>query len=133
MAPEFLHGNGDYLTWLKMLCFGNIAFESTALNYFRRHEKSVIGIILKKNDKKKYQEQFDFQLRASFHKFLKNHKIVALNKCLHTNQYFMSLDRGNHGLFLLKNRNYFKGIWLILKASFYPVFQSGFIKRAFSN
>ena len=133
MAPEFLHGNGDYLTWLKMLCFGKIAFEASALNYFRRHEKSVIGILHTINDKSKYQEQFDFQLRKSFHQYLKTKKIAELRECMRTNHYFMALDKGNHGLFLLKKGKYIKGFWLILQATFYPVFQSGFIKRAVSN
>jgi glycosyltransferase involved in cell wall biosynthesis len=131
-APEFLHGNGDYLTWLKMLCYGSIAYNAAPLNYFRRHENSVIGILHVTKYHFSYQEQFDFKLRYTFHKFLKKMQIPALKDCIFTNQYYMSLDKGNKGLFFLKNRQYLRGIYFIIQASFYPVIQSGFIKRAFS-
>ncbi|WPP53322.1 glycosyltransferase family 2 protein [Catalinimonas niigatensis] len=40
-APEYLRLSGDWLTYIKMLKYSDIAFNSSCLNYYRVHDKTV--------------------------------------------------------------------------------------------
>jgi hypothetical protein len=59
-----------------------------------------------------------------------DHSISILPEVLHINRYYISLDIGNRGLYLLKNGYYFNGWKDIINATFTPKFKSGFLKKA---
>lgn len=129
-APEELKNNGDWLTWLKMLCYGDIGFVAEPLNYFRYHDKSVIASLVQQDTAGIYREQFDYRMRKAFAHFSKT-KHIALSSAVQTaNAKYMSWDVGNKGLFYLQQGAYAKGWKHILQASVYPTFQTGFVKRA---
>jgi glycosyltransferase involved in cell wall biosynthesis len=128
-APVHFKNNGDWLTWLKMLCFGKVAFVSKPLNYFRKHDKSVIAQIHQIKDSQSYKEKYDTTLRKEFFSFIVNNSIDLPTEVLNTNAYYISLDLGNKGLFNLNQGNFLSGWRDVIAASFYPKFQSGFIKK----
>lgn len=128
-APIQLKTNGDWLTWLKMLCYGKVAYISEPLNYFRKHDKSVIAKTHQFADSDVYKEKYDFTMRYEFLTFLKNTDMVFPNKVLQKNAHYMSMDLGNKGLFSINKGEYLNGWKDVLRASFYPKLQSGFIKK----
>ena len=128
-ASIHLKNNGDWLTWLKMLCFGRIAFLSKPLNYFRKHDKSVIAQIHQIKDNQSYKESYDITMRKEFISFVEHNSINVPTKVLNKNSYYISLDRGNKGLFNIKQGKFLSGWRDVFAASFYPKFQSGFIKK----
>ncbi len=128
-APIHLKNNGDWLTWLKMLCFGKVAFLSEPLNNFRKHDKSVIAQIHQMNDSQSYKESYDITMRKEFFSFIKNYSIDFPSSVLNTNAYYISLDLGNKGLFNIRQGNFLSGWRDVISASVYPKFQSGFIKK----
>jgi glycosyltransferase involved in cell wall biosynthesis len=128
-APEHLKTNGDWLTWLKMLCFGNVAFVAAPLNNFRKHNKSVIAQIHQIKDSQSYKESYDITMRKEFISFIKNNSIVLPTTVFNTNAYYISMDLGNKGLFSIKQGDFLSGWRDVIAASFYPKFQSGFIKK----
>ncbi|MEI7736808.1 MAG: glycosyltransferase family 2 protein [Ferruginibacter sp.] len=130
MAPEHLKNNGDWLIWLKMLCYGKVAFVARPLNYFRYHEQSVIAKLYQDADNTVYKERFDYRMRKEYHRFLKEQRIKVPIKVKKTNAAYMALDKGNKGLFYLQRGQYLMGWKNIMGASVYPTLQTGFIKRA---
>lgn len=129
-APIHLKTNGDWLTWLKMLCFGKIAYVAAPLNYFRHHDQSVIAKAHQKKTSNVYLEQYDSIMRKEFTSFLMKNDISISLEAIHMNRYYISLDIGNQGLFSLKNGDYFKGWKDIFSSTFFPKFKSGFLKKA---
>lgn len=130
-ADESLKTNGDWFTWIKMLTQGKIAYSKSHLNYFRSHSNSVIAKANKNINLSEYTYQFDYVLRKKVVQYFEEFNIPLSSKFKTVNSSFIQLDEGNKGLFLIKNGFYIKGISLVLKASFYPKFQTGFLKRAF--
>ncbi len=129
-APKQLRTNGDWLTWLKMLCIGKIAFVANELNYFRYHDSSVIARASKTINNDVYSEQYDYTMRKHFLQFAKLHPINLGAEIKKVNASYISKDKGNEGLFNLRKGQLMKGWKQILQASFYPTLQSGFIKKA---
>lgn len=129
-APEHLRTNGDWLTWLKILCYGKVAYAAEPMNFFRNHQSSVIARVHKENNTFFYREQFDISMRKEFVKFLGERRIIVGQEVHKTNANYISLDKGNRGLHELRQAQYLKGWKNIIAASFYPQFKSGFIKRA---
>lgn len=129
-APVLHRTNGDWLTWLKMLCYGKIAYVAAPLNYFRYHKQSVIAKVHQNDGGAKYREQFDSGIRKEFAKFLIQQNIYVSSSVRKINAHYIALDRGNRGLFELKNGRFLSGWRDIVSASFYPRFQSGFLKKA---
>jgi len=130
-ADEMLKTNSDWLTWLKMLCYGKVAFIHHHLNYFRYHSKSVIGLANSSKNRNQYSQQFDYVLRKKYAAYVKSHGILMPENGMKFNRLAIQLDEGNKGLFLLDKGLFFYGCYLILKSSIYPKIQSGFIKKAF--
>ena len=130
-ASEHLKTNGDWLTWLKMLCYGKVAFIAKPMNYFRYHNSSVIAKAFVKHDPSSYREWFDFSMRKEFILFSKLNQIQLTEKIKKINNLFIANELGNKGLFLLKRKKTLDGWFHIIKATFYSAFQTGFIKRAF--
>lgn len=128
-APVHLKNNGDWLTWLKMLCFGKVAFLSEPLNYFRKHDKSVIAQIHQMKNSQSYKESYDITMRKEFISFIKKNSIDLPSSVFNTNAYYISLDLGNNGLFNIRQGNFLSGWRDVISASVYPKFQSGFIKK----
>jgi hypothetical protein len=112
-----------------MLCFGKVAFLSEPLNYFRKHDKSVIAQIHQIKDSQSYKESYDITMRKEFNSFIEHNSIVLPSEVLSTNSYYISLDLGNKGLFNIKQGNFLPGWRDVIYASFFPKFQSGFIKK----
>ncbi len=129
-ADEMLKTNSDWLTWLKMLCYGKVAYIHNHLNYFRYHSKSVIGLANSLKSENQYSPKFDYILRKNIIQFLKLHSIVLPKRSVEYNKSAIQLDEGNLGLFVLGNGLFLYGWFLILKSSIYPKLQSGFIKKA---
>lgn len=130
-ASENLKTNSDWLCWLKMLCYGKIAFISKPLNYFRYHSSSVIAKAHQYSNELKYQDQYDYTMRNEFISFVGKNQLNLSPAIKNINASFMAKDKGNKGLFLIEQGKYIKGWQQIIAASFYPTFQSGFIKRGF--
>ena len=132
-AADILKTNGDWLTWLKMLCYGEVAFIAKPMNYFRYHGTSVIAKASEKKNKELFNEEYDYTLRKAFKKFLKQEKLILAANACKTNDYFIALDKGNKGLYNLRKGRILQGWKQILAASFYPTLQSGFIKKGISG
>ena len=131
-APEHLRTNGDWLIWLKMLCFGKLAYVAEPLNYFRYHDQSVIARAHQNAEADSYSEQYDRTMRKEFAAFLKQRHTLLSTTTFRQNKYYISLDEGNEGLYRLKRREYLKGWGKVVYASLWPRLQSGFIKKALS-
>jgi hypothetical protein len=129
-APAHLRTNGDWLMWLKMLCFGKVAYVAEPLNYFRYHDRSVIARAHQNADANRYCEQYDRTMRKEFTAFLKQKHILLSRATCRQNKYYISIDEGNEGLFKLKQREYLNGWLKVFYASLWPGFKSGFIKKA---
>ena len=131
--PSQLKNTGDWLAWLKILCFGRIAFVAEPLNFFRRHSGSVIAKALAEEKETASKDWYGYEVRYFLNRFLKKNK-AGLSPAAHfANAKYMAADGGNLGIQQLKSGNFLKGWKMILRASFYPAFQSGFIKKAFKN
>lgn len=120
----------DWLLWLKMLQFCNVSFIAEPLNYFRRHPNSVIGKI--SSQKNAFTESYSKTMRLFFKKWLKKNNFKLNKNANFINNYEISLDIGNYGLFCIKNKKFILGIINILKASFFPKPKSYFLKKMFS-
>lgn len=128
-APHHLKTNGDWLTWLKMLCYGKVAFVAEPLNYFRYHENSVIAKASENKVSNQFYEKYDLSMRKEFKSFLKKEQLALSAKAYKANEYFIALDKGNKGLFKLSQGLSLQGWKLIIGASIYPTLQTGFIKK----
>ena len=63
---------GDWFLWLKILCLSDVSFISESLNYFRRHENSVISkAIIKSRSHKFFLPKNDLVMRKLFSSWLK--------------------------------------------------------------
>lgn len=131
-ADESLKTNGDWLVWLKMLCYGKVAFITKPLNYFRRHSESVIGKLNRIKNEENYVEQYDRLMRLKFYSFVKFNKIKIEYSVTYINDTYISFDNGNEAIFLFKKRKYFKALKMVFLATFYPNFKTGYIKQLFS-
>lgn len=130
-ADEELPTNSDWLTWLKMCCIGHIAFVPEPLNLFRYHKGSVIAKD-SISSSMRYREKYSGSMRMKFKQYLKTNGISLTNEAHVINDRFISWERGNEGLYMLGAKKFFTGWAKVLQASFYPVFQTGFIKKAIS-
>ncbi len=128
-APEDLKTNGDWLTWLKMLCFGKVAFISEPLNYFRYHDTSVIGKLKHANNSNNYLEQYDRALRKKFKKYLNENKIYIDPRIKFINDQNISYDNGNEAIHLFAKRKMLKAFPLLFSSTFLPKFKSGYLKK----
>lgn len=128
-APEHLITSGDWLTWLKMLCFGKVAFVAAPLNYFRRHNLSVIAKADTFSDDAIYKEQYQMTMRIEFKSFIQYQGISVSKQVITLNDLYISNDIGNKGLFIFSKGQLLKGIVLILKSSFSPYLRTGFLKK----
>jgi len=70
----------DWLTWLKMLMVGDIAYCSNLLNYFRQHNESVIASANK--DKYLFLYKYDISMRKRFLKFISSRKDLNISQML---------------------------------------------------
>ena len=129
-ASAHLLTNGDWLMWLKMLCFGKVAYVAEPLNYFRYHDFSVIARAHQNAYADSYCEKYDRTMRKEFEAFLKQKNILLSPATCQQNKYYISLDVGNEGLYRLKEKDYFNGWRKVVYASLWPRLQSGFIKKA---
>lgn len=128
--PLIVKNIGDWLAWLKILCYGNITFIAAPLNSFRRHEDSVIAKATSEDNKKAHKDWYGYNMRCEFSSFLKTNKIKLTRIAEKINANYLAIDKGNLGLYYLQSKRFVGGWKLILQASFYPTPQSGFIKRA---
>jgi len=119
----------DWLLWLKMLFFCDISYNSEPLNYFRRHENSVIGKISSDSQPEIFKEIHSKTMRQFFNKWLEYNKLNLSKPAKFTNNYEISLDIGNFGLFCMKNKMYIKGLKNVLHSSFFPKPKSGYLKK----
>ncbi len=129
-ANNFLKNVGDWLTWIQILTEGKIAYSSQLLNNFRYHSESVIAKSIKNEDKTVFKDWYGYDMRCRLIQYLHLKNIKLSKKAQVINNKYLSIDRANFGLYELQNGNFLKGWKLILQASFYPVFQTGFIKKA---
>ena len=129
-ADESLTTNSDWLCWLTMLVNHSVAFVAHPLNKFRFHADSVIakhssGYSLI------YKEQFDCNMRHRFELWCKEQRVHLSIKILAVNQQYISYDTGNRGLHLFRNGKKLNGFAEIVKASVFPRFTLGYIRRIF--
>jgi len=121
-----LKTNADWLLWLKLATMGKFAYTNQALNYFRRHEKSVIAKIPEKS--KTYQEQFDKTMRLNYQKFLNRNFGNEFRSIKLINKQYINFDRGNEALDYLNNKSYCKGFKELFHATI-ELKSLGFIKK----
>lgn len=128
-ANKSLKNVGDWLIWIQILTEGKIAYSSQLLNNFRYHSESVIAKSIKNEDKTVFKDWYGYDMRCRLIQYLnlKNFKLSKKTQLI--NKKYLSIDRANFGLYNLQNGNFLKGWKLILQASFYPVLQTGFIKK----
>jgi glycosyltransferase involved in cell wall biosynthesis len=129
-ADELLTTNGDWLCWLKMLVNHSVAFVPHPLNRFRFHADSVIAKH-KSVCSPIYKEQFDCNMREHFELLCKLQRVQLSAKILAVNQQYISYDTGNRGLHLFRNGKWLNGFVDIIKASIFPRFTLGYVRRIF--
>ncbi|TXB63803.1 glycosyltransferase family 2 protein [Phaeodactylibacter luteus] len=125
-----LKTNADWLLWLKLSCLGNVAFHHKPLNYFRRHENSVIANISASTTN--YKEQFDKTMRIKFKNYLRKNRIDLPDITTETNNQLIALDRGNEALFLIQRQFSLRALFNLVKVSL-QLRTLGFIRRALTN
>lgn len=130
-ATSYLKNVGDWLTWIQILFYGKIAYSPLLLNQFRAHDESVIAKFIKFQEKDVFKDWYGLDMRLGLVHFFKSKKILVTPILKKVNANYMAIDKGNLGLYKLKNREFVNGWKLILQASFFPKLQSGFIKKAF--
>lgn len=130
-ATSNLKNVGDWLTWIQILCYGKMAYSPLLLNEFRAHDESVIAKSIKFEDKALYKDWYGLDMRILLVHFFKSKKVFIKPIIKKRNAHYMAIDKGNLGLYKLKNGEFLYGWKLILKASLFPTLQSGFIKKAF--
>ena len=128
-GADLINNVSDWLVWIKILSFGKIAFIANPSNYFRRHSESII-YKAHKNKNEEFQDWYGYTMRLYLNKYLQNNRIEISKASRKVNDKYFSIDQGNFGLYQLKNKKLLVGWKLILSASFFPVFQTGFIKKA---
>ncbi|MDH6309754.1 glycosyltransferase involved in cell wall biosynthesis [Dysgonomonas sp. PFB1-18] len=67
---------GDWFVWLKIVSLGKIAFTSQILNYYRRHDKSIVTKALSENESRKnlFLKKHDLRMRLVYDKYQKKYK-----------------------------------------------------------
>lgn len=93
----------DWLLWLKLLSKGNVFYTSQQLNYFRRHEGSVITSLCN-NTVDLFREKYTILMKLRYLKFIKesNHKPFFLEKFKNT----IANDGMIEFIFLWRNGKY---------------------------
>lgn len=129
-APTGIRNIGDWLTWLKVLCYGKVAFVAEPLNNFRFHSKSVIATANKSIGENTYRDWYGHPVRKEFMRFIRKHKIELSEGIKKANASYLAVDTANKGLFHLKNGRYLSGWQHIFKAMIFYKFQLGFLKKA---
>ncbi|HBT93780.1 MAG TPA: glycosyl transferase [Chitinophagaceae bacterium] len=129
-ADVFLTTNSDWLCWLTMLVNHSVAFVPHPLNKFRFHSDSVIAKH-KSFCSPIYKEQFDCSMRYRFELWCKEQRVHLSAKILAVNQQYISYDIGNRGLHLFRNGKWLNGLADIIKASVFPQFTLGYVRRIF--
>jgi glycosyltransferase involved in cell wall biosynthesis len=130
-AMPTLKSNGDWELWIKLLLQGDIYFNCSTLNYFRRHDLSVTAVL--NNDMNIKSSIFErmIDLRLNLKKYLDCFNGVQYEQLQKENNLQLSLCWGDYGLFL-KNKGYiFGSFYYILKSSFYPNLKTYFLKKFF--
>ncbi len=121
-----LSRTGDWLAWMKIATQGDIYYNSSCFNYFRVHSKSVTA------QKKIYSYKYGLETRLEFSSFLRKNYSFKFIDLIRTNNYYISLDRGDRGLRHLRDFKIIDAITDIIYASFVPSFKSYYIKKAIS-
>lgn len=103
----------DWLTWLKMLNFGNIYYTSQKLNSFRYHESSVIA---SSKSMLTFWKKYDIILRLAYKAFLvqlKPSSILLFKK----NLKLLRKDSRKEFKFLCRNKQYTKSLYYLKLAA----------------
>lgn len=66
---------GDWITWMKILMISDVCYSAMSLNYFRRHENSVIARAVRGFDHSRYVERYDRTMRKRFQQYLEERHI----------------------------------------------------------
>jgi hypothetical protein len=98
------------------------------MNYFRRHDKSVIGSI---RENGLFIESYDLTMRESFLAWINQNHISIAKEITNLNKLYISYDKGNKGLWQLENKQIIRGFQNLILASFIPEFKAGYIRKAF--
>jgi glycosyltransferase involved in cell wall biosynthesis len=128
-ADIHLKTNSDWLIWLKMLCYGKVAYTSSLLNNFRKHENSVTA---RNNSLKtlQFREIYSKTLRKKFRKYLKKNSFQWNTKKLYKiNENYISYDYGYESLYLLEHKQYFHSIVALILSFFTGTIKTYFIKK----
>ncbi len=127
-ADETLATNSDWLAWLKMLVDEKLAFVAHHHNMFRHHTESVIAKH-SSNKPTAYKEQYDGTMRLRFEAWCRQQNIKLNRETVTINQQFICYDKANRGLHLYRNGKKLKGFIDIAKASVFPRFTLGYLRR----
>ncbi len=128
-ASPVLKSNGDWILWIKMLLKGDIYFESTPLNFFRKHDFSVTAIINKSIDSNNTIYNRTIALRLELNKYLGSFKENKYQNLYRQNKRQLSFNWGNYGLFLKSQGYIFNSLYFIFKSTIYPKFQTYYLKK----
>jgi len=101
---------GDWYLWLKMLCLSDVFFISEQLNYFRRHENSVIYRALNTVHSDKYfLEKSDKKMRQFFASWLKMQS-SDLPSIFETNRFYINKVNVDESLFYIYDGTIIKSV-----------------------
>ena len=115
-TDSFLKYCGDWLFYLKLITNDKVAFNSSALNYYRYHPKSVIALANESGELDSCKG-VEVKARIKIIDFLSNKKIINLPNILKINNQIVNELKYEKALYLIRNNNKFRG-FLIL----FPIF-----------
>jgi len=128
-ALPALKSNGDWNLWIKILLKGDVYFESTPLNYYRKHDLSVTAIINKDIASKNTIYNRMIALRMELNNYLANFKEDKYKALYSENKNQLSYNWGNYGLFLKSQGYFWISLYFIFKSSIYPKFKTYYFKK----
>lgn len=122
-----LRTNADWHLWFRMAMHCQVAFVGKPMNYFRRHQESVIYNTGK--DTKVYKEMFDLSMRRILRKELVQFPTELKNMLRRINEEYIQNDLGNKTIWLYRQGRFFSLIPGLISATLYPQPTLGYIRR----
>ncbi len=107
-ADEDIKYCADWLLWLKLLTKGKVFYTNQKLNYFRRHEGSVITSICSNDNIDLFREKYTILMKLRYLEFLKERRDIPsfYKKFKNT----IANDSMIEFIFLWKNKRYKKAL-----------------------
>jgi glycosyltransferase involved in cell wall biosynthesis len=102
-VETFVKNCGDWIMWMKIIMNCHISFVSESLNYFRKHENSVIAKANRQYNYARYLERHDRSMRVKFQDYLEENYIEQI-KLLKLNYQYIDMKNMDEETFLQVNK-----------------------------